>query len=61
MNTGNARELVGRQFTAGTRVTNCVMHVTLRPKGRELAGRLRAHKSKGGMFFNFNPAAPVAE
>lgn len=33
--------------------------VKLTNKGREMAGRLRAHKSKGGYFANFDPAETV--
>lgn len=33
--------------------------VKITNKGREIAGRLRAHKSKGGYFADFNPAATV--
>ncbi len=34
--------------------------VILSDRGREMAGRIRAHKSKGGSFANFSPAETVS-
>lgn len=34
--------------------------VVLKSVGREMAARLRAHKSRGGYFANFNPAEAVS-
>jgi hypothetical protein len=34
--------------------------VILSDRGREMVARIRAHKSKGGVFATFNPAATIA-